>query len=252
MKILVYSDIHLEFSDFDVPKSGYDLVILAGDIHIGDQGVHWAAQAFADVPVIYICGNHEYYHGEIIAVQDAIGSHAEGTNIYFCENDTVHIDGIRFVCATLWTDFCIQGDQYLQMIRAGDAMNDYHCIAFGDRILTPEDTEHFHQVSRRFIENELSQPNIQADKTVVVTHHAPSAKSLRNERVGRDFSAAYASSLEHLMLTYAPHIWVHGHTHESVDYQIGRTRVVSNPRGYSQIANGVGNQNFQPVCIIDL
>jgi hypothetical protein len=27
-------------------------------------------------------------------------------------------------------------------------------------------------------------------------------------------------------------LWVHGHTHNAVDYQVGQGRVVSNPRGY--------------------
>ena len=251
MKLLIYSDLHLEFSAFDVPQSGYDAVILAGDIHVGEHGVRWAIDAFADVPVIYVCGNHEYYHGEITEVQDAIRAEIEGTQIHFCENKTVLIGDTRFICATLWTDFGLHGNKVLHMMQAGGWMNDYRWIALGDGALMPEDTEQFHQTSRHFLENELRIGDGEFNKTVVVTHHAPSAQSLRNERVGVDVSPAYASSLDMLMLDYAPDLWIHGHTHESVDYQVGKTRVVSNPRGYSRIANGDGNQNFQPVCIIE-
>lgn len=251
MKLLIYSDLHLEFSDFDVPKTGFDVVILAGDIHVGEHGVRWAKNTFVDIPVIYICGNHEYYHGEINEVQDAIRAEVAGTNIHYLENETISINDTRFICATLWTDFGILGNQPVHMMQAGYWMNDYNWIALGDNVLVPQDTERFHQASRKYLEDQLRAPDGKTKKSVVVTHHAPSAQSLKNERVGVDVSPAYASSLDELMLDYAPDLWIHGHTHESVDYRIGTTRVISNPRGYSRTTNGDGNQNFQPVCIIE-
>lgn len=252
MKLLVYSDLHLEFSDFSAVQTGYDAVILAGDIHLAEQGVQWAKREFADVPVIYICGNHEFYHADIVNVHNQIRSEVAGTNIHFCENETVHIDDTRFVCATLWTDFRIKGNREMAMIQAGMWMNDYRLIKFDKTVLTPQDTARFHQESLVYLESELRSSIEPARKTVVVTHHAPSKQSLRYERVDDELSAAYASELDSLMLDAAPQLWIHGHTHESVDYQVGETRVLSNPRGYSRIANGHGNPNFLPICIIDV
>ena len=252
MKLLVYSDLHLEFSDFATPEAGYDVVILAGDIHLDDRGVQWAKRKFADVPVIYICGNHEFYHADIVDVHNRIRSEVDGTNIHFCENETVYINDTRFVCATLWSDFRIKGNRELAMLQAGMWMNDYRLIKFGEVTLTPQDTARFHQESLMFLENELKTSTESTQKTVVVTHHAPSGQSLRYERVDDELSPAYASELATLMLDTAPQLWIHGHTHESVDYQIGETRVLSNPRGYSRTANGHGNPNFQPICIIDM
>lgn len=251
MKLLVYSDLHLEFSEFSVPNTGYDAVILAGDIHLAEQGVQWAKREFTDVPVIYICGNHEYYHSDIVDVQNRIRTEVAGTNVHFCENETVDIDDTRFVCATLWSDFCIKGNKELAMIQAGMWMNDYRLIKFDEDVLSPQDTARFHRESLMFLENELKTSVEPTKKTVVVTHHAPSARSLRYERVDDELSPAYASELASLMLDTAPQLWIHGHTHESADYQIGDTRVFSNPRGYSRIANGHGNPNFQSICIID-
>ncbi len=252
MKLLVYSDLHLEFSDFSVPDSGYDVAILAGDIHLGERGARWAKQRITDVPVIYICGNHEYYHENLAQVQDAIREELAGTNVYFCENETVEIDGVRFICATLWTDFSLYGNKELNMMQAGYWMNDYHLIQYQSDVLRPQDTALFHQTSRRFVERELKTTPDSVTATVVVTHHAPSARSLKNERIGADISFAYASSLDLLMVEHSPELWIHGHTHESVDYFVGKTRVFSNPRGYSRIADGDGNSNFEPVCIIDV
>ena len=62
MKIQIYSDLHLEFARFDPAPSDADVVILAGDIDIKSRGVSWANDTF-QCPVIYVCGNHEYYGG---------------------------------------------------------------------------------------------------------------------------------------------------------------------------------------------
>lgn len=78
MKILVYSDLHLEFSDFQPPPTEYDLVVLAGDISVRGRGVTWANDAFK-CPVIYVCGNHEYYKGHLdrtmTKMRDAAADH---------------------------------------------------------------------------------------------------------------------------------------------------------------------------------
>ena len=41
-------------------------------------------------------------------------------------------------------------------------------------------------------------------------------------------------------------VWMHGHTHSSVDMEIGQTRVVCNPRGYSRQFNLSENNRWDP------
>ena len=60
MRIHLLSDLHLEFAHFAVPVTDADLVILAGDIAQGIDGIVWAKQQFK-IPVIYVASNHEYY-----------------------------------------------------------------------------------------------------------------------------------------------------------------------------------------------
>jgi len=67
---------------------------------------------------------------------------------------------------------------------------------------------------------------------VVVTHHAPSARSLTYQEPSWLLDSAYASNLDHLMGEERVRLWVHGHTHLATDYEVMGTRVVSNPRGY--------------------
>lgn len=64
MNALVISDLHLEFSTIDLDISDADIVVLAGDIHLGARALPWIQQQCADIPVIYVPGNHEFYRGE--------------------------------------------------------------------------------------------------------------------------------------------------------------------------------------------
>jgi hypothetical protein len=67
---------------------------------------------------------------------------------------------------------------------------------------------------------------------VVVTHHAPSAQSVPPWHAGEILNAAFASPLDELVRASGVPLWIHGHTHFCVDYQIGKTRVFSNQLGY--------------------
>ena len=71
-----------------------------------------------------------------------------------------------------------------------------------------------------------------ASKTVIVTHHVPSSRSVPR-RFARDLlTPAFASNLESLMDGDGAVLWIHGHTHDQFDYEVFGTRVVCNPRGY--------------------
>jgi len=41
MKIQVLSDLHIEFGDFTVPEADADVVVFAGDIGVGLDGLRW-------------------------------------------------------------------------------------------------------------------------------------------------------------------------------------------------------------------
>lgn len=78
MKLQIYSDLHLEFARFDPAPSDADVVILAGDIDIKSRGVKWASEVF-QCPVIYVCGNHEYYGGHIGLNRPGFPRHSPGS-----------------------------------------------------------------------------------------------------------------------------------------------------------------------------
>ena len=128
--------------------------------------------------------------------------------------------------ATLWTDF---NEGIEATISAKRCMNDYVQITCGDRELQPSMILDEHKESLEFLKSyiERKQPD---QKLVVITHHAPSYRSVENQYRGDLLNAAYANKLDALVEKTT--LWVHGHTHHSFDYQIGEGRVVCNPRGY--------------------
>lgn len=71
MKILVLSDLHLEFGKLaPVHKDrrideGVDVVVLAGDIAEGVQGILWARETFVTKEIVYVAGNHEFYDNNV-------------------------------------------------------------------------------------------------------------------------------------------------------------------------------------------
>lgn len=91
-------------------------------------------------------------------------------------------------------------------------------------------TVDMHTRSIEYIESCLS--SVHADKFIVVTHHAPSDRSIQPEYVGDCLSPAFASHNEELVKSSLINYWIHGHTHHCVDYCLDSTRVLSNQRGY--------------------
>lgn len=270
MRLMILSDLHREiwyreqthhevqvdhFPTIDLAVSRPDVVVLAGDIDTGDRAIAWARTEFETLPVLYIHGNHEAYGNDLEEMQREIGAAcARSSNVQYLHRKELIIDGVRFLGATLWTDFRLYGDERYKeaSIEAGARMNDYRSIRFSSgtgRYLTPLDTEALHLADVAWLEAALARPY--AGKTVVVTHMAPSRLSISETFRGMELSAAFASNLDHLVEKVD--VWVHGHTHSSADYRIGRGRVICNPLGYPSRRTGLPeNAKFSPNLIVEI
>jgi Icc-related predicted phosphoesterase len=236
MKLHVLSDLHTEFADFSPPESDADVVILAGDIGVGLGGIEWAARRFPKIPVIYVPGNHEFY-GHDIGLPEENGLTEElkiaaAANIHVLNNDTLELDGIRFVGSTLWTDFKLYGEAeaWFARQRAKQSIADFASIKNGNRRFTPQDSVEIHEASKTWLVGELAGNPV--GPTVVVTHHLPAATSVAKRYANDPLNPAFASRMEHVIEKYRPELWIHGHTHVPCDYALFGTRVVCNPRGY--------------------
>ncbi|GAB6909404.1 metallophosphoesterase family protein [Desulfosarcina cetonica] len=250
MKIHVLSDLHIEFGNFDLPNTDADIVILAGDIHVGTKGVEWAAKAIKGKEVIYVIGNHEYYRNALPKLTEKLKRMAKDANIHLLENESVTIGNVEFSGCTLWTDFRLLNNLDISVISAETRMNDYVLIRHSPefRRLKPSDTAILYGKSRAWIDGQLNISRHAGTKTVVITHHAPSIHSVPTRYKKGHLSAAFASNLEDVILDSAIDLWVHGHIHDPSDYSIGDTRVVCNPRGYV----GEVHPEFKPDLTIEI
>lgn len=232
MNIQIFSDLHLNYAPFEPRYDEADVVVLAGDTADGDLGVLWALEAIPDRPVIYVLGNHEY-HGEVFPdLVVRLKQLAQGTNIHVLENESVLIGDTAFYGCTLWTDFELFDDVPTAMQVSGNYMPDFFAIEAGvsGGLFTPWEHLATHKQSKRWLLQHYHKDK--AKHHVVITHHAPSMKSVAPRFANEISSAAFASNLDDVVLALSPDVWIHGHTHTNFDYQLGETRVLCNPRGY--------------------
>ena len=239
MKLHILSDLHIEFGKLELSKTNADVVILAGDIHVGEKGFAWAKENFGDQEVIYVLGNHEYYRGAIPKLTEKLKARSDGTNVHILENGALTIEGFQFLGCTLWSDFRLLNNLDIAVIGAQETMNDYRLIRLSPiyRKIRPSDTAIWHRKSRSWLKGELKKGKKEKKKTVVITHHAPSILSVPEQYKDDPLSASFASEMEKFIEETEADLWVHGHIHTSSDYHIGSTRVLCNPRGYADEPN---------------
>lgn len=248
MRLRILSDLHHECfpnGRRELANTASDVVVLAGDIHEHLQGLHWAREEFPDSQIIYVAGNHEFYHSDLPELTQSMRNLAQALEIHFLEKDAVIIDGVRFLGTTLWTDFQLYGKRAAMLAReqAQRLMPDFNTIDFFAQPFTPETSSEQCSASCEWLLAELALPF--TGPTVVVTHHAPCARSIPAHYVGDALSPAFASNLESLVERCD--LWVHGHVHECLDYRVGKARVVANPGAYPGEDSG-----FDPCRVIAL
>jgi DNA repair exonuclease SbcCD nuclease subunit len=266
MKIALCSDLHLEFEDIDLKNTeGAEVLILSGDIMVAedlhnhpemDYGMYsniniadlgrrqkvalrfrdFLARCSKEFPhVVYVAGNHEFYHGRWKASLDHLRTEcAKFPNVYFLERDIKVINEVSFIGATLWTD-CNRNDR-LTILTLNGMMNDYRVIRNDEHNysrLHPDSTIQRHHQTMGYLKSVL--PDMKDKKVVFVGHHGPSAQSTHPRyQYETHMNGGYRSDLDEFIMDHPQIVlWTHGHMHDPFDYMIGTTRVVCNPRGYA-------------------
>lgn len=259
MKLLVYSDLHIDVCPLVVPQRAIkeaDLIVLAGDICPGVRSVQWAQEAFAGKPVVFVIGNHELYGGNVSRTSIEIKKATKGSNVHVLDSEAVVIDGVRFIGTTFWTDFKLFGSSMAELGTAlhvaKNCMADFSCITHGTTgWMTPAQSVHLHRVAKAWLQEEIERSVFHAGPTVVVTHHAPAWGSLAPRWAKDPVSPAFVSRCEDLVAK-AEGLWIHGHTHQAFDYTIDKCRVVCNPRGYKTKDGGGEVTGFDSHLLVDL
>lgn len=266
MRIALVSDLHLEILNRGCPPgvdqwsvqaadvldldavANADVAVFAGDIDASKKLGASIRHLRPSGPVVAIAGNHEHYGRPIRSSLIDCRVTCEEHDVHFLEQDTVTIDDVRFVGCTLWTDYAFYDDPWEGMRHAAMGVRDHRQIRAGDgdERFTPQRARDIHLASRRWLVGELAQPF--DGKTVVVTHHAPTALSVHERFHGDEINGSFVSHLEPMIREYAPDFWLHGHVHDAVHAEVGTTTVIANPRGYP---GETGQNGYRPNLIID-
>jgi len=230
LNIKVLSDLHLEFysEEEQLPDPGTgDILVLAGDICVASHYNKQVHQFFTRCVegynrVFYLYGNHEAYCSSIEEA-DKILRDKLPNGITVMNNRSEFVGGVHFIGGTLWTNFDNMNADTMDTARS--CMSDYKLIDG----FTPEDALERHLFTREWFERAI--PMLRGP-VFVMTHHAPSAKSVKGRYKGSE--GMYSSDMESF-IKKNPNIkyWCHGHVHESSDYMVEQCRVVANPFGYN-------------------
>jgi predicted phosphodiesterase len=284
MKISIASDVHLEFGDIDIKNNqGAEVLILSGDICVAadldmrdsrqtemgfararsERFHEFFERCATNFPhVIYVMGNHEYYHSDFATeLGEMRRKLAYLPNLCILEREIKVIGDVTFIGGTLWTD--MNNSDALTLYHMRTMMNDFRVITnsatpvnfrtqegeFKTRVgkFSPEDAVEEHVKMKQYIKSVVQGNHDQ--KYVVVGHHSPSRRST-HEMYAHDtiMNGGYSSDMDEFIQDHPQiRLWTHGHTHHNFDYVIGETRIVCNPRGYIKYETQADTWQLQTV-----
>ena len=244
MRLQIISDIHTEFHDdcgkqfiqeYLRPKD-VDILLIAGDLadhRCMTQTIDLLAKAYQNSWILYVPGNHDYYGSSIPKMLKHLKTiFSKYPNFVLLNNDLIRLNGIDFVGTTLWFKYNNVNAAF------SNRLNDFRMIQAFDTQVVEENKK-----ARNFLGWHVS-PN-----SIVITHHIPTVNSIPNHFRLDPTNAFYLCDMEKMIKKRKPKLWVHGHTHHSFNYLLGKTHIICNPLGY---AGREINPEFISNMMIDL
>lgn len=232
MLCFIASDIHTEFHkdggvDYFKTAPEADVFICAGDLGSSssiDKALMLAKKKYEHI--IFVPGNHEFYGASFTSFRKHLLA-SSSQQLHVLDNGATEIQGVRFVGTTLWFP------ESSHAWRNRFALSDFQQIRNFDPFVAASD-------ARSYLERTVSGDD------VVVTHHLPSYRCVNERYKDSKINCFFVHEMTEFILRRQPKFWIHGHTHESVNIQLGSTTVLCNPFGY---AGYELNANYTPLMI---
>ena len=248
MKIQILSDLHVDFqqnygkfTNRCHPRA--DTLVIAGDVHPHKDGSTWNAvhEKFITTRllpkwknVILIPGNHEFYGGnandEMFGRCMKVYENSDGHKVYYCNNHTIELEGVYFICSTLWSHIGFDRAYHVQ-----HSMNDYRMV----KGLTVDMINDIHIKNRQFLSDAL-QKIPKGKRCIIVTHHIPSFNLISQRWRSNDLNDAFSADMDTFIMMNSDKIsyWVHGHSHDYCDQILDGVHFIRNPMGYPREEGG--------------
>ena len=229
MILQLVSDCHLEFHEDEgtrflanLDPTGVDILVVAGDLcssKLLDRSLTALCATYPEV--IYVLGNHEFYHKRREALFALMTELVDKLpNLHWLENRTVSLNGFSFTGSTMWFPD-LRGADPLGWLKASSCMTDFHAI--------PEFSLWFGEANNAWLKFAKRQIH---KGDVVITHHLPSKKCVPPIFKDSELNRFFVCPMDALIKQIEPPLWLFGHTHDSVDTRLGKTRLLCNPLGY--------------------
>lgn len=273
MLLRVVSDLHTEFwyrelmngtffellNESVIPEKPEDketTLLICGDIGLGHKKETWLkplevlSSRFREI--LFCGGNHFFYDNNLF---EGFPSNIKINipNVHLLEYESIVIDDVLFIGATMWSDLNPKNSEFSTydiQTAVRYRMNDYVCIMKQNskEAISINQTMNRFIRSKNYIYHELK--NSSCDKTVVMTHHGPSFKEMNEDFRGNILNHAYFSDLDNMIEELGkPNYWFFGHTHDTLNYTIGKTTIRTNPFGYYPYQT---NKSFDPNLTIEI
>jgi len=243
VSIQLLSDLHFEFhadggESFvrSLDPRGVDVLVLAGDIAVAEAipaALDLFCRHFPGTQVVFVHGNHEFFGADresvLALTREAV---AANPNLVWLDCECREIAGRRFLGTPLWFPRHPLADRLKRSMADFSEIRGYESWVY---------LENARAIA--FLERELREGD------VVVTHHLPSQRSVAPRYSSHPLNPFFVCDVEDLIVDRRPRLWLHGHTHCSVNCRVGETTIRCNPFGY------VGyelNSAFSDALILDV
>lgn len=227
LKLQIASDLHCEFQKDRGTKfishlyeADVDALIVAGDL-CTMRGFYPTFKLLSELyeHILYVPGNHEYYGASPEEVHDELKAVVKDFPTVHClQNSVCEIKGQRFYGGTLWFPDLPDNPLFKHFLSDFAMIDDFEPWVY-------RENDHFRLAYK---EAKIT------SKDIIISHHMPSPKSTPDYFKGSELNRFFVSDEENLISMTQPKLWVHGHTHSSMDYKLGDTRILCNPFGYAE------------------
>ncbi len=245
MKVQYLSDIHANFNEFTpqycaetlVRNIGAKVLVVAGDVsnHMKET-LDWLAKVANLIHhdhILFVPGNHEYYNIDHISAKKLI-QEFKHERITILDDTDIVIDDVAFFGSTLWTNFRKGDPMAIIKCCMRDEWGETPILDFNKIRLNPHGesvtAQHmmeWNAMTEAYLEMFLAEH--EKRKRVVITHFLPTRQCIHRKYIMSELNPFYAS--DHDRFVERAHVWIYGHSHDTVDFDRGMCKVRNNPHG---------------------